>query len=161
MLTRWNELGLGGLDDEMFALHDLRNQMDRLLHDLDRGWGLRRRTAGDRRPMAATSWPRIALHDDGAELRLWAEVPGLSEKDLDITVEESSLTLRGERRIEAPEGYGVHRQERGNRKFARSFTLPCRIDAEKARAELKDGVLMMRLPKAPEAQPRQIRVRVS
>jgi HSP20 family protein len=161
MLTRWNELGFGGLDRELSALDDLRNQMDRLFLDFERGWGTGREPRTQRNWAAGTAWPHIALYDSGSELRLRAEVPGLSEKDLDVSVEQSSLTIRGERTIEVPEGYSVHRQERGNRSFARSFTLPCRIDAERATANLKNGILEMTLPKVAEEQPRQIQVKVS
>ena len=161
MLTRWNELGSGALDRELSALNDLRNQMDRLFVDFERGWGTGRDPHPQTSWMRSSAWPRVALYDSGVELRLRAEVPGISEKDLDISVEQSSLTIRGERTTEVPEGYSVHRQERGNRSFARSFTLPCRIDAERATANLKNGVLEMTLPKVPEEQPRQIQVQVS
>lgn len=161
MLTRWNELGFGGLDRELSALDDLRNQMDRLFLDFERGWGPGRAPRAQRDWAAGAAWPHIALYDAGSELRLRAEVPGLSEKDLEISVEQSSLTIRGERTIDVPEGYSVHRQERGNRSFARSFTLPCRVDAERATANLKNGILEMTLPKVAEEQPRQIQVKVS
>jgi len=135
--------------------------MDRLFMDFERDWGFEQ----DMRPAwpaASTSaWPHVSLYDAGAELRLRAEVPGLSEKDLDVTVEQSSLSIRGERKADAPEGYSVHRQERGAFSFARRFALPCRIDAEKTTAHLKDGVLEMTLPKVAEEQPRQIRVRAA
>jgi HSP20 family protein len=135
--------------------------MDRLFLDFERGWGVGHDPRAQGSWTTSAAWPRIALYDSGSELRLRAEVPGLSEKDLDISVEQSSLTIRGERATEAPEGYSVHRQERGNRSFARSFTLPCRVDAERATANLKNGVLEMTLPKVAEEQPRQIHVKVS
>ena len=157
MLTRWKDYGFGGLERELSALNDLRNQMDRLFLDFERG------ARRDPRPApswtAGSSWPRIGLQDTGTELRLLAEVPGVSERDLDISVEQSSLTIRGERKVEAPEGYSVHRQERGYYSFARSFTLPCRIDAEKTTAHLKNGILELTLPKVAEEQPKQIQVR--
>jgi HSP20 family protein len=161
MLTRWNELGLGALDRELSALNDLRNQMDRLFLDFERGWGLGRDPRAEGAWTANSAWPRIAIYDSGAELRVRAEVPGLSEKDLDISVEQSSLTIRGERAADVPDGYSIHRQERGNRRFARSFTLPCRVDAEKATANLQHGVLELSLPKVVEEQPRQIQVQAS
>lgn len=79
MLTRWNELGFGGLDRELSALNDLRNQMDRLFLDLERGWGVGRDPRAQGAWMGASAWPRIALYDAGPELRLRAEVPGVSE----------------------------------------------------------------------------------
>ncbi len=160
MLTRWNDIGFGGLGRELSALSDLRNQMDRLLLDFEQGWGLGRRPR-EEGWLAGAVWPRVALYDAGSELRLRAEIPGVSEKDLDISVEQAALTLRGERKTEVPEGYSVHRRERGNRSFARSFTLPCRIDTEKVTANLENGVLEMKLPKVAEEQPRQVQVRVS
>ncbi len=156
MLTRWNDFGFGSLDRELSSLSDLRRQMDRLFTDFERGWGV-----GTGLRQDAGSWPRVSLHDAGSELRLRAELPGVSEKDLNITVEQSALTLRGERKADIPEGYAVHRQERGTTAFARSFALPSRIDAEKANATLKNGILELTLPKVPEAQPRQIQVRTS
>jgi HSP20 family protein len=161
MLTRWNDIGFGGLNRELLSLNDLRNQMDRLFIDFERGWGTGRDPEARQAIAMGSAWPRIGVYDAGTELRLRAELPGLSENELEITVEQSSLTLRGRRETQVPEGYSVHRQERGNRSFARSFSLPCRIDAEKARATLKDGVLDMSLPKVPEERPRQIRVQVS
>jgi HSP20 family protein len=161
MLTRWNDIRFGGLERELSALNDLRNQMDRLFLDFERGWGVPRDPRRAQSWTAGSSWPRIGLHDAGTELRLRAEVPGVSAKHLDISVEQSSLTVRGERKAEAPEGYSVHRQERGNYAFARSFTLPCRIDADKAAASLKNGILELTLPKVAEEQPKQIQVQVA
>jgi HSP20 family protein len=66
--------------------------------------------------------------------------------------------LQGSRRVEAPQGYDVHRRERGAYEFTRSFTLPVKVDADQAKATLKNGLLTLTLPKAPEVQPRQINV---
>ncbi len=161
MLARWNDIGFGGLERELSALNDLRNQMDRLFLDFERGWGVGRDPRRAQGLTGGSSWPRVGLYDAGTELRLVAELPGVSEKDLDISVEQSSLTIRGERKAEVPEGYSVHRQERGNYSFARSFTLPCRIDAEKTTASLRNGILELALPKVAEEQPKQIQVRVA
>ncbi len=161
MLTRWNDIGLGGLERQLTSLNDLRNQMDRLFLDFERDWGAGGDARGGQAWIAGAAWPRIGVYDNGAELRVLAEVPGVSEKDLDISIEQSSLTIRGERKAEVPEGYSVHRQERGSHSFARSFTLPCRVDVEKATARLKNGILEMTMPKVAEEQPRQIQVQVS
>lgn len=155
MLTRWNDFGLGGPDWPWTPLSALRRDMDRLFTDYERGW------PGETRRGAGGVWPRVSMYDAGSELRLRAEVPGLSEKDLDVSIQQGSLTLKGQRTTEAPEGYAVHRQERGALSFARSFTLPCRVDVEKVSARLKDGVLEMSLPKAAEERPRQIQVQGS
>lgn len=150
MLTRWNDF------DRTFTLLDeLRRRMDRVWDEYD-GDGYTNPYAELAR---RTSWPRVNLFDTGASLVLYVEVPGVAEKDIQLTINQDVLTLRGERKPDAPEGYSVHRQERVPVKFARSFTLPTKIDPEKVIASLKNGVLSIALPKAPEAQPRQITVR--
>jgi len=160
MLTRWNDLGLGALDRSFFGFGDLRREMDRLLEGYEHGSREGRAPRGGALD-PRTAWPRVHLRDAGTQLELRAEVPGLSEKDIDIQLERDSLTLRGERKIESPEGYAAQRQERGSLAFARSFTLPCRIDGEKVVARLDDGVLEVILPKAVEEHPRQISIRVN
>jgi HSP20 family protein len=152
MLTRWYDWG--GLDwDRSFEeLETLRREVSRLFNE----------TGRDRpRYQTPAAFPRIGLFDTKEELVLRAEVPGVSEKDLDVAVEEGMLSLRGTRRVETPKGYAVHRQERAETTFARSFALPCKVDADKSQANLKNGVLTLRLPKAPEVKPRQIAVKSS
>ena len=97
--------------------------------------------------------------DTAEQLVLRAEVPGVAEEDLDVTIDQETLTLKGTRKIEIPEGYTVHRQERAETTFARSFSLPCKVDADKTQAVLKDGLLTVNLPKAPEVHARQIAVK--
>lgn len=137
-------------------LDDFRRQMDRMFGDLDDRWGYGRSGISQ---LSATAWPRVNVVDNGAELVVTADVPGLSEKDLDITLHDGVLTLASERRADVPEGYQVHRQERGTYRFKRSFQLPAKVDAEKTVATVKDGVLEVKLGKAAEARPRQIAVR--
>ena len=103
--------------------------------------------------------PRFAFWDEGKALVLKADVPGVAQKDLQLQLTQDVLTVSGERRSDAPEGYSTHRQERRPVRFSRSFTLPCKVDGETITAELKDGVLKVTLPKAPESQPRQISVK--
>jgi HSP20 family protein len=74
-------------------------------------------------------------------------------------VTADSLTVQGERKTPAPEGYAVHRQERGQLRFANSFAMPSRIDTEKVTATVKHGVLTVHLPKHPESQPKSITVK--
>ena len=137
--------------DRHFALMDeLRRRMARFLGEYE--------TDGDRVPGA---FPRINVFDAGDNIVLRADVPGLSEKDLQITANQDGITISGARRLEAREGYSVHRQERVAAKFARSLSIPWRVDPDKTVALVKDGVLTITLAKAPEAQPRQITVRAS
>jgi HSP20 family protein len=150
MWTRFTDV------DRSFAVFDeLRRRLDRVWEDFEPADGASGASWG------ATSWPRVNVYDAGSDLILEADVPGMSQKDLHVTVNESTLTLEGERKNDAPEGYSVHRQERGALRFSRSFTLPVKSDSEKCEATVKDGVLVVKIPKAKEAQPRQIEVRAN
>lgn len=106
-------------------------------------------------------WPRLSLWDEGSQLVLKADVPGLTEKDVQLQLTQDVLTVSGERRSDAPEGHSVHRQERLPARFSRSFTLPVKVDGAAIAASLKDGVLTVTMPKAPESQPRQISVKAA
>ncbi len=141
----------GDFDPTLSLFDELRRRFDRVWDEYDYPYA----TA----PAKAAAWPRVNVFDDGAALVLEADVPGVSQKDIQLTVNDSTLTLAGERKNDAPEGYSVHRQERGSVKFSRSFSLPFKTDAERCEANVKDGVLTVRLPKAKDAQPRQIQVR--
>ena len=147
--------GWGDFDRDFAAFDELRRRMDRLFQDLDGG----RWTAGDRAALAAQAWPRANLYDAGSDILLVAEVPGLGQKDVQISATQDVLTLSGERKADAPEGYSVHRKERAGVRFSRSFALPCKINVEKTSATVKNGVLTVTMAKAPEAQPRQITVK--
>jgi HSP20 family protein len=101
---------------------------------------------------------RAALTDAGSELVLAVEVPGYKDEHLDLSIHRDVLTLKGERTLQAPEGYRAHRVERRSQSFARSFKLSAPVDAEQTKATLADGVLTVRMTKSPEAQPRRITV---
>jgi HSP20 family protein len=88
-----------------------------------------------------------------------ADLPGLTEKDVDIQMTGNVLTLSGERKLEnVQEGERYFTIERAYGQFTRSFSLPDGTDAEHATAEMKDGVLTLRVPKKPEVQPRRISI---
>jgi HSP20 family protein len=89
-----------------------------------------------------------------------AELPGMTEKDIELSLTADVLTLSGTRTVDAPEGYSVHRQERPTYRLSRSYTLPAKVDPEKVSAELKDGILLVTLEKAAEVRPRQIPVKI-
>lgn len=110
-------------------------------------------------PQRYVSGPRIHLFDTGKALVIKADLPGMTEKDLQISLNQDVLTLGGERKADAPEGYVVHRKERASARFSRSFTLPSKVDTDKTTAVLKNGVLTLTLNKAAEALPRQIQVK--
>jgi HSP20 family protein len=152
MLSRFSDL------ENTFALMDeLRRRMDHVWEDFDPSW--QGTTTPSPRTLSASSWPRINLYDGGSNLVLKADVPGLSDKDVQVTLNDGGLSISGERKVTAPEGYSAHRQERSHVTFSRSFPLPCKVDPEHTTASVKDGVLTITLAKAPEAQPRQITVR--
>jgi len=125
----------------------LRRELDRLFGDLERAPAF-----------AAASAPAVTFADTGEALTLRAELPGLSEKELDISVTANVLTVKAARKVEAPEGYAAHRRERQSFSFTQSYELPTRIDPEKVQASLKQGVLTLTLPKAAEAQPKRVTV---
>jgi len=90
------------------------------------------------------------------------EVPGMEEKDLDVRVENNTLTVKGERKLEKDEKEeNFHRIERRYGSFYRAFTLPQTVDAEHINASYNAGVLKLELSKKPEAQPKQIKVNVA
>jgi HSP20 family protein len=110
-------------------------------------------------PPTSDGWPRITAYDDGKALVLVADVPGIGEQQITVSLDKGVLTLKGKRAVDTPAGATVHRQERRAVSFSRSFTLPFKVDGEGLGAQLKDGVLTVTLPKSPEAQPRQIVVK--
>jgi HSP20 family protein len=105
--------------------------------------------------------PAVDVTEDPEKIVLQADLPGVSQKELEIQIDKDVLTLRGERKLERKtDKDGYHRFERVTGTFVRSFSLPPTVDVEKIAAAVKDGVLTLTLPKRPEAQPRQIKVKV-
>jgi len=105
--------------------------------------------------------PAVDIQETDHELIVKADVPDVEMKDIDVRMENGTLTLRGERKFEAKktEG-GWHRLERSYGAFERVFTLPDTVDAEGVKADYKNGVLTVTLPKNEIAKPRQIKVEV-
>lgn len=112
----------------------------------------------------ADAWmPPVDIYQAGdQELVLKAELPDMSREDIDITIENGTLTIKGEKKIggEVKEEQ-FHHVERRYGMFSRSFSLPQTVDAAKVAAEYKNGVLTIRLPLREEARPRQIKVDVA
>ncbi len=95
------------------------------------------------------------------EMILKAELPDIRREDIDIRVEDNTLTISGEKKVdENVKQDQFHRVERAYGTFTRSFTLPATIDTEKVNAEYKNGVLTVKLPMREEAKPKQIQVKV-
>jgi HSP20 family protein len=105
--------------------------------------------------------PAVDVYEDDKKVVLKLEVPGIEEKDLDVSVEKNTLTVKGERKFETEEKeQNFHRIERRYGSFYRSFTLPTTVDTESIAASYNAGVLKVELTKKPQAQPRQIKVNV-
>lgn len=158
MLNRWNDFGFD-LDRSFAALNDLRQEMDRVFQRFEVDWPRELQLMSS--PTADASWPQVQLRDMGEDLHVYAEVPGFSPEHLNVSIEQNTLTLRGERSDEVPQGYSVHRKERGAMRFARSFALPTQVDGDKVEAKLQNGILELRLPKAAAARPRAIKVKAA
>jgi HSP20 family protein len=106
--------------------------------------------------------PKADIFEDEEGVALRFELAGVDPKDVDIRFENGVLTLRGDRKMENEDKRdNYHRVELAYGTFTRSFSLPATIDAEKIRAESKNGVLTVHLPKKPEAKPKSIQVKVS
>ncbi|MCA9737010.1 MAG: Hsp20/alpha crystallin family protein [Gemmatimonadota bacterium] len=117
------------------------------------------------RPLApegtsVSDWmPAVDVRESAEELTLTADLPGLTEKDIDIEFENGVLTIRGEKRSEEQkDGERYHIWERRYGSFQRSFTLPRTVKSDSVRAEFDQGVLTVHLPKVPEAKSRKIEV---
>jgi HSP20 family protein len=103
--------------------------------------------------------PPADIYDDGEAVRIKLDIPGVKEEDVDIRVENQTLTVRGERKLDGEEKQeNFHRAERHQGTFYRSFTLPTSVDTEKIEASYTAGVLKLELKKKASAQPRQIKI---
>ena len=147
MFTRMSDI------DRMFGAMDLlQNKMDRIFGDFGRSFdnvpGLTFRSSG----------PRTDLYENGDTFEIRAEVPGIAKDDLNVNIQGNYLEISGSRTDDTPDGYKVHRTERGTSTFSRSFTLPGDVDADKVEAELKDGILYLVLHKSEAAKPKQITI---
>jgi len=132
----------------------------RMANRLNRAFDLRFQDS-DRESLGIWN-PPVDIFEDKDGVVLNAELPGMKKEDIELRVENNVLTLQGERKREnetKEEGY--FRSERAYGTFSRSFSLPTSVDTSKVSAEYKDGVLSVSLPKAEEAKPKQIDVKVA
>src|SRR5580704_1370888 len=138
--------------DPFREVASLRNSVNSLFRDMN----------GDSEPVAAASFvPAVDIYEDEKKVVLKLEVPGIEEKDLDVRVENHTLTVKGERKLEKEEKEeNFHRIERRYGSFYRAFTLPNTVDTESVAASYNAGVLKLELKKKAEAQPKQIKVTV-
>lgn len=146
---------------------DLLREMSQLQRDIDemfRGTGLSRLFGpGFESELALRGWPRINLREDADHLYVEALLPGVAPEKVDMNVLGNTLTLSGERLPVEPEGSNgrtCHRRERGTGKFLRTIELPVDIDPDQVKAEYKNGLLRVTLPKAETAKPKKISIAV-
>jgi HSP20 family protein len=142
-ITRW---------DPFREVVALQNRVNSLFREMNQ----------EENPLTTASFvPAVDIYEDAKKVVLKLEVPGMEEKDLDIRVENNTLTVKGERKFEKEEKEeNFHRIERRYGTFYRAFTLPSTVDTENVQASYTAGILKLELNKKPEAQPKQIKVNV-
>jgi HSP20 family protein len=133
-LTRWN---------------DYSNAFD-LMTDIRRHFGTLLDEPARRSVVYGFSWPHVACRNAGESFELEADVPGMTEKDVEVSIDQGIISIKGERKSQHGDPEVT---------FARSFSLPAEIDAEKATATVRHGVLTVVLPKAAAIKPRRIEVK--
>jgi HSP20 family protein len=157
-LMPWKERrhGVPVRRDEANPIMSLHREMDRLFDEFTRGFELWPFGHGPSErwpaPMGAYA-PQVDVSEDDESVIVTAELPGMAEKDIDLSLAHGALTLRGEKREEKEsKERGYYRSERCYGSFTRSIPLPCAVDEEKVVATFKKGVLTVTLPKSPEAR---------
>lgn len=139
--------------DPLRELEQLQRSMDRLFQN---AFGL------ERSPWRVGVYPLVNISEDRDHIYVRAELPGVKAEDLEITIQDNSLILRGQRQIAAEEKQvNYHRRERESGFFRRIVALPARIQADKVEATSKDGILTIKLAKPEEVKPRKIQVKVA
>ena len=153
-LTRWQRPELS-IWPNFGRLTSLRDEIDRLF---DAPLAELARTS-----QLLSGWtPALDLHEDKDTLTVKVELPGMKKEDIEISLHDGSLSISGERKSEKKfEDAEVYRAERFVGRFQRTVTLPAPVAADKTKAEYRDGVLTITLPKTEEAKPKQISVQAS
>ena len=145
-ITRWDPFR------DMFALQ---NRVNSIFQEFNRGG------QNDDTITTAAFAPAVDIYEDEHKIVLKVEVPGMKQEELDIRLENNTLTVRGERKFEKEEKEeNFHRIERRYGSFYRAFTVPNTINTDAVRADYDAGVLRIELAKRAEAKPKQIKVQV-
>lgn len=139
---------------------EMRTLQDRVNRLFESAFGYPVRTET---PLLREGWlPPVDIHEDSNNIYLKAELPGIKKDELNIAVEGDTLTIKGEKKHESEvKEEQFHVMERTYGSFSRSFSLPTNVDSSKVRADYKDGVLTLTLPKKEESKPKKIEVKVS
>ena len=133
-------------------LNRMRQEMDRLFRDF----------SGGTEPFFSRAFPAVNITEDAENFYVRGELPGIKAEDLDVSVVEGALLIRGERKLATEDKQAnYHRREREAGFFRRMIALPARVDSAKVSAKVKNGVFTITLPKAEEAKPRKISVKTS
>jgi len=145
--------------DPFFELTSLQDRVNQLFNQAFGGW----EGFGFEQPLTSAEFvPPVDILEDEHNILLQAEIPGVKEGDLNITLENNILTITGERKFKnAEKKENFHRIERRYGKFTRSFTLPGGVDFEKVNATFDNGILTVTLPKKEEFKPKQITIDVN
>src|SRR3954453_14600891 len=107
---------------------------------------------------APQGFPAINAYAHQGEIVITAELPGVKEDDLDITVHRDTVTLRGQRQDQPEAAQGYHRRERRSSPFGRTFSLPFQVDPERVEAKLSNGILTLTLQRPEQDKPKRIRI---
>jgi len=134
-----------------FDLDKTLAEVDRMLGSVDRPLGLRSVPRG--------TFPAINVYDQGQATVMVAEIPGVKAEDMDVTILNDTVTLKGRRESHASNENRFYRRERPSGEFARTVTLPNPVDPDKVRAEFVDGVLLVRMEKAEETKPKRVQIK--
>lgn len=149
--------------DPFRELEMLRREVDELFRALDEDFfEIPSFRFGFLPSWSARSYPLVNIAEDKENVYVEALAPGVNPETLEVSVHNNTVRIAGEKpavKDVKPEAF--HRNERGAGKFIRTLTLPVDVDADKVKAEYKDGVLLLTLPKAESAKPKQIAVTVS
>lgn len=137
---------------------NLNHRMERLFDEM-MGRGLWK--TSEERPLRGSWVPAINILEREDAMVITADLPGLKAEDVEVTVEEGTLSIRGERKLqEASEGETYHRVERLYGVFERTFSLPSSVDVEKIEARFNNGEMVLTLPKREESKPRSVKIKV-
>ena len=143
--------------DPFKEMEDLGERFNRLV-----GRDAARRESGQEALTVADWIPKVDIVEDEKEFLIKAELPEVDKKDVKVTIQQGILTIQGERKQEKEEnGKRIHRVERSYGTFVRAFTLPEEVDESGLKAEFKDGVLMVHLPKTEKPKPQAVEIKVA
>jgi HSP20 family protein len=156
--TRTPSTAAAGRAPDIFR--SFRSEMDRLFDSFATGFGLPRFATFDADSPPAFRAPAVDVTEAGDAFKITAEMPGISEKDVQVSVSGDMLTIRGEKRQEREDKQtNAHLTERSYGMFQRSFQIPNGIDRDGISADFSNGVLTLTLPKTAELAPKQIEVK--